>query len=1475
MNPVNLSTFKKIFHILIPVVCFAGIFFFSTPDAVVASDLTQESELKSQLEIIDVHVDKDPAIGVPFELHVSVSSISQLENVTLVIDTPGAVQIKSGKRMTKLNLSGGHPVEETFSLVTKQSGEWLITISVSQKNKEFGLLSDIEIVEVISYEGEGSFLREEEIVYVQSDARQPQVESLSKIQSRSLLAAIPVPDSDEIQLKGTIGYESVYYDGDANGDGYITEDDNIPNGAQPLSRAILELWDRHPNGDRLLDITRADENGYYEFYPVSNRDGIDLCLRVYASDYERVRVVDTMGWIIFKEADYIGSTQDGIHTFNYTIPLSPKGSIPYEQAFYVFDLLANVGYVFMENQIGWDDSRLLTVHWPKNCILGTGGACYRGDVYLLVNDARIPDVILHEYGHFVLSEYTGSLDIITACIQQGFIHYAWRESNKTCAWSEGWADFYEMAVQNDPDYKGADHEDVSSQLDQVQRLGGNPEAYENIVAAVLWDIFDSASSSESFDDFFDGWNGPSQNGIWSFSSSSQPPLYAHPFTIAEFWTAWRTNRPDDACYGSAIFQHHLLDYGPYMYGLETNFNTSRGIVAIAPGPGCPDQTYLEGTTVELEAIPNPGYIFETWEIVAGGANPVPVVDLKQPVLTLSMDQGWIVTANFAVEPTPTPTPTPSPTPSPSTITLTITSGDNDAGPNPDAGCLNKTYWNEIYFGECFIGEDITSGFRFINVQIPPGSTVTEAFLRFTTNGPYSNALILRIFGEASASPVPFSESNMPAIRSRTSTYRDWTIPSTDTWGLGSERFTPDMSPIIQEIIDQANWQAGNSIALLVTDNGNEGGKHRRVISFERPEDSYTGHLAELVITYSPGGASPSPTPSPTATEDPGGGGGAGGECTCGILCRFGIGTANLSNQFYRMVRRVNGLMKQEQIPWPMIATLQSLRDEIMINTEEGQQYIDLYIGHSPELAALFFEHDDLWEDGLATIDLFLPALEAMLEGRADEAFFTEQQIEAVDEFLQLLQSYASPDLQEVIETELLILGLSELEDKSAAEAQGELLGNFPPVATISGPYVVDEGAEILLMATAVDPDTDPLEYYWDMDGNGTFEMTGQEVQFSAASLDGPSVADIKVRVCDHRGCCDTESSSVSIRNVAPEVYLGPDRQSFEGSELLLDVQVMDPGIADTFTISWDLGEGTIVSQAFALSHAYGDNGVYEVTVFVEDDDGGSSHDKLMVTILNQSPTVKIATTDMVRFNGGRIFLGNLSQPLEFVASAFDVGSDDLFFEWGFGTVSTFFNNGNTPDAPLSPGGVYPFIIDDVTQGVFSEVGIIDLPVSVQDDDGGTAKDKVPVMILGNDACIQSQGYWKHQLSGKGKAQIDETTMLAYLDIVSFASTYFSEVVDVGTIEAALDVMDPRGSDMRDKAQAQLLAAWLNFADGSVGWTEMIDTDGDDVMDAPFYEVIGLIEDLISDPEATHEDYVFAKDLAESINMLSEITPACN
>ncbi|MCI0551778.1 MAG: hypothetical protein L0287_12560, partial [Anaerolineae bacterium] len=52
-----------------------------------------------------------------------------------------------------------------------------------------------------------------------------------------------------------------------------------------------------------------------------------------------------------------------------------------------------------------------------------------------------------------------------------------------------------------------------------------------------------------------------------------------------------------------------------------------------------------------------------------------------------------------------------------TVRVSINKGSDDAGTNPTP-CISNATDNEIYLGACFNGNDITSGFRFENVQIP-------------------------------------------------------------------------------------------------------------------------------------------------------------------------------------------------------------------------------------------------------------------------------------------------------------------------------------------------------------------------------------------------------------------------------------------------------------------------------------------------------------------------------------------------------------------------------------------------------------------------------------------------------------------------------------------------------------------------------------------------------------------------------------
>lgn len=88
--------------------------------------------------------------------------------------------------------------------------------------------------------------------------------------------------------------------------------------------------------------------------------------------------------------------------------------------------------------------------------------------------------------------------------------------------------------------------------------------------------------------------------------------------------------------------------------------------------------------------------------------------------------------------------------------------------------------------------------------------------------------------------------------------------------------------------------------------------------------------------------------------------------------------------------------------------------------------------------------------------------------------------------------------------------------------------NQPPIANAGGPYTVEEGGSVTLNGSGSDPNGDPLTFSWDLDNNGSFETPGQNVTFSAGSLDAPTSRTVVLQVCDNKGACATSSASVSI-----------------------------------------------------------------------------------------------------------------------------------------------------------------------------------------------------------------------------------------------------------------------------------------------------------------------------------------------------------
>jgi hypothetical protein len=91
--------------------------------------------------------------------------------------------------------------------------------------------------------------------------------------------------------------------------------------------------------------------------------------------------------------------------------------------------------------------------------------------------------------------------------------------------------------------------------------------------------------------------------------------------------------------------------------------------------------------------------------------------------------------------------------------------------------------------------------------------------------------------------------------------------------------------------------------------------------------------------------------------------------------------------------------------------------------------------------------------------------------------------------------------------------------------------NQPPTVSAGGPYAVEEGGSVQLIASGSDPEGGPLTYAWDLDNNGAYETTGQDRDVLGAAFDGPRRAPSACSVTDDGGATATNTVSVDVTNV--------------------------------------------------------------------------------------------------------------------------------------------------------------------------------------------------------------------------------------------------------------------------------------------------------------------------------------------------------
>ncbi|GAB5406598.1 MAG: hypothetical protein Aurels2KO_48290 [Aureliella sp.] len=113
------------------------------------------------------------------------------------------------------------------------------------------------------------------------------------------------------------------------------------------------------------------------------------------------------------------------------------------------------------------------------------------------------------------------------------------------------------------------------------------------------------------------------------------------------------------------------------------------------------------------------------------------------------------------------------------------------------------------------------GLRFQRVPLNRSAKIREAYVQFTCDEASDEATQLFLAGELSANASQFeSVSHDVSSRDRTKAEVAWQVaPWKKPGASGAEHRSPDLSAIVQEIVNQPDWRKDNALAMLITGEG--------------------------------------------------------------------------------------------------------------------------------------------------------------------------------------------------------------------------------------------------------------------------------------------------------------------------------------------------------------------------------------------------------------------------------------------------------------------------------------------------------------------------------------------------------------------------------------------------------------------------------------------------------------------------------
>jgi hypothetical protein len=158
-------------------------------------------------------------------------------------------------------------------------------------------------------------------------------------------------------------------------------------------------------------------------------------------------------------------------------------------------------------------------------------------------------------------------------------------------------------------------------------------------------------------------------------------------------------------------------------------------------------------------------------------------------------------------------------PAPIVVERRVAASSDDAEEPASGGQINLTSPDLQLINDTV---DQLVGIRFPNLAVPRGATITNAWIQFEATGVQTSATSLTIRAQAADNAGTFAKQGSSKIstRIRTTSSAAWAPVS---WNLaneaGANQRTPDLTAVVQEIVNRTGWTSGNALAIIINGTG--------------------------------------------------------------------------------------------------------------------------------------------------------------------------------------------------------------------------------------------------------------------------------------------------------------------------------------------------------------------------------------------------------------------------------------------------------------------------------------------------------------------------------------------------------------------------------------------------------------------------------------------------------------------------------